>query len=58
MRQYPMSNEQIIESIGKVAIAYENTPYASPLEASLAMEAIVNILEEEFYNGALNNNYK
>jgi len=53
-----MTNEQIIESIGKIAIAYENTPYASPLEASLAMEAIVNILEEEFYNGALNNNTK
>jgi len=58
MRQYPMSNEQILESIGKVAIAYENTPYATPYEAVLAMEAIVNILEEEFYNGALNNNTK
>lgn len=58
MRQYPMSNEQIVESIGKVAIAYENTPYATPYEAVLAMEAIVNILEEEFYNGALNNNTK
>lgn len=58
MRQYPMTEEQIIESIGKVAIAYENTPYATPYEAVLAMEAIVNILEEEFYNGALNNNTK
>ena len=58
MRQYPMSNEEIIEAIGKVAIAYENTPYATPYEAVLAMETIVNILEEEFYNGALNNNTK
>ena len=58
MRQYPMSEDEILESIGKIAIAYENTPYASPLEAALAMEAIINILEEEYYNGSLNNEYK
>ena len=52
-----MSEKRLLEELGNIAYVYENSIKGEEL-AKYAMKEIVKLLEENYFHGALDNNYK
>ena len=52
-----MNKEKLLEEIGNVAYIYENSVNGEKV-AKYAMKRIVELLEQNYFHCALDNNYK